>query len=178
MLATVFWVAGSFADRTQADRPQRRIHRRLTEWEWNTMARKAKVWGPIGARGMGGRTAPTPPPAEKAAITAACERFIAERLIPRYLPEIRPQTTFNYPIYIYGKWQGGRYRMMTRYKCAGPNRTADEFDAPFARLDYVHQDCFDLYWHRHIGTWHAVGHTLSLNDALTQIADSGIFMPC
>ena len=38
-----------------------------------------------------------PPELEKAAITAACERFLAEVLRPRFLPEIRP-TSFNYPV--------------------------------------------------------------------------------
>lgn len=137
------------------------------------MPRKASVWGPTGARSNGRRTAPAPLLDEKASITEACERFIRDRLIPRYLPEIRPQTMVNYPIHIHGKWLGGRYHMMTRYKCAGPNRTADEFDAPFARLEYLRHDCFDLYWHRHAGTWHVVGYGLSLNDALR-----GIFMPC
>jgi hypothetical protein len=33
-------------------------------------------------------------PAEKAAVAATCERFIAEKLKPRFLPEIR-RSKFN-----------------------------------------------------------------------------------
>ncbi len=44
-------------------------------------------------------------PAEKAAITAACQRLIDEILKPRFLPAIRP-TKFNYPVDICGKWHG------------------------------------------------------------------------
>ena len=42
---------------------------------------------------------------EKLGITAACEKFIADVLKPRFLPEIRP-TEFNYPVAIYGQWHG------------------------------------------------------------------------
>src|SRR5665213_646450 len=38
---------------------------------------------------------------EKAGIAAACDRFIAEKLKPRFLPEIR-RTQFNYPVDIFG----------------------------------------------------------------------------
>lgn len=36
-------------------------------------------------------------PQEKAAIGAACDRFIGDVLKPKFLPEIKP-TKFNYPI--------------------------------------------------------------------------------
>ena len=41
-------------------------------------------------------------PEEKAVIAATCERFIAEVLKPRFLPQIR-RTQFNYPVDISGK---------------------------------------------------------------------------
>ena len=55
---------------------------------------------------VGGRAGNKPPPGEKAAITAACEKLIAEALRPRFLPEVRPSTMFNYPVAIEGKWLG------------------------------------------------------------------------
>lgn len=45
---------------------------------------------------------------DKADIATACERFIAETLKPRLLPEIRP-TKFNYPLDIFGRWRGSKY---------------------------------------------------------------------
>ncbi len=65
---------------------------------------------------VGGRAGIKPPPGEKAAITAACEKLIAEELRPRFLPEVRPSTTFNYPVAIEGKWLGNKYRFFTRYR--------------------------------------------------------------
>lgn len=52
---------------------------------------------------VGGRAGNKPPPAEKAAITVACEKLVAEVLRPRFLPEIRPLARFNYPVAIDGK---------------------------------------------------------------------------
>ena len=69
---------------------------------------------------VGGRAGNKPSPAEKAAITAACERLIAEVLQPRFLPEVRPSGTFNYPVAIEGKWHGNKYRFSTRYRSDDP----------------------------------------------------------
>jgi hypothetical protein len=76
-----------------------------------------------------------PPEAEKAAITAACERFLAEVLRPRFLPEIRPSTAFNYPVAIAGKWHGTKYRFLQRFRSDSPDALEPEFDAHFARLE-------------------------------------------
>jgi hypothetical protein len=127
---------------------------------------------------VGGRAGNKPPPAEKAAITAACERLIAEVLQPRFQPEVRPSATFNYPAAIEGKWHGNKYRFFTRYRSDDPASLAAEFDAPFARLDYVGRDCFDLLWHRRTGEWHRVAEDLSLTEALHRIASEPYFRPC
>ena len=74
--------------------------------------------------------------AERARVTAACERFIDEFLKPRFLPSIRP-TEFNYPVDILGKWHGAKYRFIQRYRSGFPENLGEEFDAPFRspRLD-------------------------------------------
>jgi hypothetical protein len=67
---------------------------------------------------LGGRSEQGPSPAERAAIVAACDRFIAEVLRPRFLLEIQP-TDFNYPIDIGGKWHGRNYRFFQRCRSDG-----------------------------------------------------------
>ena len=115
---------------------------------------------------VGGRAGNKPPPAEKAAITLACERLIAAVLRPRFLPVVRPSATFNYPVAMEGKWLGNKYRFFTRYRSDDPTSLAAEFNAPFARLDYVGRNRFDFLWHRHTGEWHRVAEGLSLTEAL------------
>jgi hypothetical protein len=77
---------------------------------------------------VGGRIGNKPSTAEKAAINATCETFIAGVLRPRFLPEIRP-TEFNYPVAIHGKWRGNKYRFLTRYRSDDPRSYEPEFEA-------------------------------------------------
>ena len=109
---------------------------------------------------VGGRAGNKPPPSERMGIAVACERFIAEVLTPRFLPEIRP-TEFN-----------------TRYRSDDPCSYAPEFDAPFARLEYVNRDHFDLSWHRHTGEWVRLFEYIPLTEALHLIESEPFFQPC
>jgi hypothetical protein len=111
---------------------------------------------------------------KKAAIAATWQRFIDEVLKPRFLPAIRP-TQFNYPVDIRGKWHGNRYRFLQRYR-SGQN-LGEEFDAPFARLDWADGDRFDIQWHRHTGAWFCLYRGVSLDEALKTIQDDGILHP-
>ena len=127
---------------------------------------------------VGGRAGNKPSPAEKAAITATCERLIAEVLQPRFLPELRPSATGSYPAAIEASGTAtstGSSRATARMIPLPP---AAEFDAPFARLDYVSRDCLDLLWRRHTGEWHRVAEGLSLAEALHRIASEPYFRPC
>ncbi len=114
--------------------------------------------------------------AEKTAITVTCQRFIGEFLKPLFLPVIRP-TEFNCPIYILGKWLGTRYCFIQRYRSGFPENLGEEFDSPFARLDWISLDRFDLQWHRHTGAWHCIYRSLSLAEALNTIQSDGILHP-
>ncbi len=117
-----------------------------------------------------------PSDAEKAEIIARCQDFIDILLKPRFLPEIRP-LPFNYPVDILGKWQGTRYRFLQRYRSGFPENLGDEFDAPFTRLDWIDTNRFDIYWHRHNGTWFRLHRDLSLDAALKTIETDGHLHP-
>ena len=110
------------------------------------------------------------------AVTAACQKFIDEVLKPRFLPVIRP-TQFNYPIDIHGKWHGTRYRFIQRYRSGFPDRINEEFDSPFAALDWVARDRFDIQWYRHTGAWHYLYRGLSLTEALNTIETDPVLHP-
>lgn len=117
-----------------------------------------------------------PPDKERAAIVATCDKFVADVLKPRFLPSIRP-TKFNYPIDICGKWHGGRYRFLQRYRSGYSDNLGWEFEAPFARLDYLDHDCFDVMWHRHTGQWWRLHHSVSLAEGLRLIEQDGLLHP-
>jgi hypothetical protein len=109
------------------------------------VSRQHKIWGPETARPV------SPNAIERQAIIDACENFIATVLKPRFLPAIRP-SAFNYVIDIHGEWRAGRYRFMQRYRSGHPGTAGQEFDAPFARIDRMGPDRFDIHWMRHTGT--------------------------
>jgi hypothetical protein len=112
----------------------------------------------------------------KAAVTAACERLIDEFLKPRFLPVIRP-TEFNYPVDIRGKWHGTKYRFIQRYRSGFPENLGEEFDAPFARLDWISRDQFDIQWHRHTGEWFCLHRGLALAQAIETLKSDGLLHP-
>jgi len=117
-----------------------------------------------------------PPDGEKAAIIAACDKFCADVLKPRFLPGIRP-TQFNYPIDIYGKWHGRRYRFIQRYRSGFPDNRGWEFEEAFTALDYVADNRFDVMWHRHTGQWFRLYPSMSLAEALRSIEEDGHLQP-
>ena len=119
-------------------------------------------------------TGPSEP--EKSHITATCQHLIDQVLKPRFLPTIRP-TQFNYPVDIQGKWHGARYRFIQRYRSGYPENLGEEFDAPFARLDWVGRDRFDIQWHRHTGTWFPLYRHQTLAQALKIIETDGLLHP-
>lgn len=117
---------------------------------------------------------------DKAAIGAACERFIAERLKPSILPEVRP-TERNYLIDIFGRWRGSRYGFMARYRSGFPENRGEEFDAPFARLDHVEEHIaearFDVMWLRHTGRWWRLHSCVTLEEALRLVETEPMLRP-
>ena len=114
---------------------------------------------------------------EKHAINQACEAFIGDVLKPRFLTEIRPSETFNYPVDICGKWHGGKYRCIQGFRSDREDALESEFDSPFARLEYVSPNCFDLAHFRHTGQWWTVYRGISLAEALSLLETEGIFHP-
>lgn len=129
-----------------------------------------KIWAPAPPRPK------TPDDAERLTIIAACETFIATVLKPRFLPEITP-TEWNYKIDIHGKWQAGRYRFMQRYRSGREQNRGAEFDAPFARIDRMGPDNFDIYWMRHTGNWWRLYTGVTLAEALRILETDGVLHP-
>jgi hypothetical protein len=109
---------------------------------------------------------------EKAAIAVACERIIAKLFKPRYLPETCPGP-FNYPVDIFGRWRGGKYSFITRYRSGFPENVGEEFDLAITRLDHIEESAeehrFNVMWHRHTGQWWCLHGNVSLAQALRLI---------
>jgi hypothetical protein len=97
-------------------------------------------------------------------------------LRPRYLPKIK-HAEWNYPIDMRGAWAAGRYRFIVRFKSGYEHNTGEEFDAPFARLDRLAPDCFNINWMRHTGQWWLLHRRKTLAEALQLIATDNVLRP-
>ena len=115
-------------------------------------------------------------PAEKSALMVAWQHLIDDFLKPRFLSTIRP-TQFNYPVDILGKWHGTKYRFIQRYRSGFPQNRGEEFDAPFARLDWINRNRFDLQWHCHTGEWFCLHRGLTLAEAIDTRRSEGVLHP-
>lgn len=134
------------------------------------MTQKKKAW-------LRRTTRPARPnEAEKRAIIGACEAFIRDVLKPRFLMEITP-TEWNYVVDICGAWAAGRYRFIQRYRSGMEHNRGAEFDAPFARIDRMGPDNFDIYWMRHTGTWWRLYTGVTLVEALRILETDVILHP-
>ena len=55
--------------------------------------------------------------------------------------------------------------------------SAKSLTGPFARLDWISRDRFDLQWHRHTGEWFCLHRNLALADAIDTLRSEGLFHP-
>jgi len=125
---------------------------------------------------VGNNSRKGPSPLEKAAVADTCERFVADVLKPRFLPEIRV-TEFNYPVDIGGKWHGRNYRFFQRYRSNGIHTEEGEFESPFVRLEYLGRGRFDISYFRHTGKWWRLYRSVSLSEALHLVEEDGLLPP-
>lgn len=114
--------------------------------------------------------------AEKQLIVAACEAFIRDVLKPRFLARIKP-TQWNYAVDIHGAWAAGRYRFIQRFRSGMEHNLGEEFDSPFARIDRIGPDRFDIYWMRHTGEWWRLHVGVTLVEALRILETDGHLHP-
>ena len=114
--------------------------------------------------------------AEKQLIVTVCEAFIRDILKPRFLPQIKP-TEWNYVVDIQGAWAAGRYRFFQRYRSGMEHNRGEEFNAPFARIDRIGPNRFDIYWMRHTGKWWRLHSGVTLGEALRIIETDRVLHP-
>ena len=117
-----------------------------------------------------------PSPLEVSIITGACDALIRDKIKPRCLPQII-ETDLNYAIDIHGAWRAGRYRFMVRYRSGWPDTFGEEFDQPYARLDHMGPDNFDIYWRRHNGQWWPLHRGKTFVEAITILEEDGVLRP-
>ena len=110
-------------------------------------------------------------------VQSRANKLVQSVLIPEHVAPPPKDKRFNYLVDIYSKWRGSYFYFCSKYCCPGPNAISPFFEAKFARLEYVGNNCFNLSYMRHTGQWLEIYPGLSLDECFSAIRDESHFLP-
>jgi hypothetical protein len=113
----------------------------------------------------------------KAEVAAKATALIENVLKPKHVPPPPKDEKFNYIIDIGAKWHGKYFYFFSTYACPGPNALAPTFESKFARMEYLGNSKFALYFMRHTGEWVGLYDALSVDESLKAIQGDPWFTP-
>ena len=113
----------------------------------------------------------------KAAVEAKATDLIENVLKPKHVLPPPEDGRFNYIIDIGAKWYRNFFYFFTTYACPGPNALSPTFESKFARMEYLGNARFALYFQRHTGEWVGLYDALSVDESLKAIQEDPWFVP-
>lgn len=84
---------------------------------------------------------------------------------------------FNYLADIYYKWIGKRFYLCAKYNCPSSRAVSPSFESKFARLEYVDDNKFQLFFVRHTGQWIKLYEDISLEKVFKALKEDPWFTP-
>src|SRR3989344_2169468 len=88
-----------------------------------------------------------------------------------------PKNDYNYIVDIYFKWIGNRFYLCSKYNCPSPRAISPSFESKFARIEYIGNNKFQLFFMRHTGQWIKLHQDISLEKAFKAIREEPYFRP-
>src|SRR3989338_3694756 len=73
--------------------------------------------------------------------------------LKRYIKGRNQNSDYNYIADIYYKWVGRRFYLCSKYNCPSQRAISPSFESKFARLEYIGNNEFQLFFMRHTGQW-------------------------
>jgi hypothetical protein len=117
------------------------------------------------------------PDSLKAELEAKAAALIENVLKPRHVLPPPKDGKFNFIIDIGAKWYRNYFYFFSTYACPGPNALSPTFESKFARMEYLGNATFALYFMRHTGEWVGLYDALSVDESLKAISDDPWFVP-
>jgi RNase P subunit RPR2 len=111
----------------------------------------------------------------KYSIKSECQPLV-EDFKRQYIKE-NPDKSNNYVVDIYTKWNRNYLYFCQKFKSEHPNRTKDEFEDKFVRLEFLAKDTFNISYFRHTGQWSLVDTNITLKECLEMIQNIPTFQP-
>lgn len=113
----------------------------------------------------------------KAEVDAKASDLIAKVLKPKHVRPPEEGEIFNYITDIGAKWHGHFLYFFSTYACPDPNALSPTFESKFARMEYIGDAKFALYFMRHTGEWVGICDALSVDESMKAIQDDSWFVP-
>jgi hypothetical protein len=136
------------------------------------MARRREPWNT--ARG---KKTPSATALIKAKVETTANALIDQVLKPKYVLPPAKNQSLNYITDIGAKWYRNYFYFFSVYTCPGPNAISPTFEAKFAKMEYLGNDKFALYFMRHTGEWVGLYTDCSLDECMKAIQDDPWFVP-
>jgi hypothetical protein len=113
----------------------------------------------------------------KQEVEAKASELIEKVLRPRHVKPFQENERFNHIIDIGTKWYRSFFYFFSTYACPGPNAPSPTFESKFARMEYLGDGTFALYFMRHTGEWVGLYDALSVDECINAIQDDAWFVP-
>ena len=117
------------------------------------------------------------PDSLKAELEAKARELIETVLKPKHVQPPPTGHQLNYITDITTKWLGSKCYFISTYGCPGPNAISPTFESKFARMEYLGNGKFALYFMRHTGEWVGLYDALSMDQCMKAIQDDAWFVP-
>ena len=137
------------------------------------MAKPRKAW----EIRPGKSAKPSVPDSIRVELEARAADLIATVLKPRHISPPQQDANSNYIMDIGTKWYRNYFYFFATYACPGPNAISPTFESKFARMEYLGNGTFALYFMRHTGEWVGIYDALSVDQSMKAIQDDAWFAP-
>ena len=122
-------------------------------------------------------TPPRVPDALKSEAQTKANALVESVLKPQYVQPPPEDPKFNYIEDITTKWYRSFFHFCALYRSAGPYALGGQFEAKFARMEYIGNGLFNLAYMRHTGQWFELLTELPLDACLDSIRYDPWFHP-
>lgn len=120
---------------------------------------------------------PKVPDALKREVETKANALIEAVLKPKHVQPPPEDPQFNYIESLATKWVRSYFYFYAVYRSAGPYALGGQFEAKFARMEYIGNGLFNLAYMRYTGQWFELFTELPLDACLDSIRDDPWFHP-
>lgn len=120
---------------------------------------------------------PSVPDSIKAEVETKAADLIKTVLKPTHIRKPPKKVDFNYLSDIAAKWHSNCFYFISTYTCPASSALAPSFESKFARMEYLGNGKFALYFRRDNDEWVGIFDQQSVDESMKAIQDDEWFLP-